>query len=96
MIHAARFPADARAELPGAGGLLKQVAVKAGHVAGRHHHDFEQFLFVLSGAGLLQCEQGPITLEPGIALRLEPGAWHSAEFTADTVLLECNLASGEG
>ncbi len=91
MIHAARFPADARAELPGAGGLLKQVAVKAGHVATRHHHDFEQFLYVVSGGGLLQCEQGAIPLEPGTALRLEPGAWHSAEFKADTVLIEVNF-----
>jgi hypothetical protein len=32
-------------------------------------------------------------LLPGTALRLGAGAWHSAEFTADTVLIEFNLAA---
>ena len=76
MITAARFPSNARAELPGAGGTLKQVAVPAGHVAARHHHEFEQFLYVVAGGGVLTCEQGDIPLEPGTALRLEAGAWH--------------------
>ena len=83
------------AELAGAGATLRRVAVKAGHAATRHHHGFEQFLFVASGRGRLECEAGGIALEPGTALRLEPGAWHSAEFTADTVLIEVNLAPAE-
>ena len=70
---------------------MRHVNIKAGHVATRHHHDFEQFLYVVSGHGRLECEQGAIPLEPGTALRLEPGAWHSAEFMADTVLVEMNL-----
>ena len=89
-----RFPAGARAELPGAGGTMRQVAVKAGHVAQRHHHGFEQFLFVVSGHGRLECEAGAVALEPGTALRLDAGAWHSAEFMADTVLLEMNMDGG--
>lgn len=93
-VVSTRFPAQGRAELPGAGGTMRQVAVKAGHVATRHHHDFEQFLFVVSGHARLECEAGAIVLEPGTALRLEPGAWHSAEFTADTVLLEMNMDGG--
>ena len=85
-------PADpARAALPGAGGTLRHILVKAGRVAGKHHHDFEQFLFVVSGTGLLQCENGSIPLAPGTALHLEAGAWHSAEFTTETVLIEMNL-----
>lgn len=87
MITSARFPT----ELPGAGASLRQVNVKAGHIATRHHHDFEQFLFVASGHARLECEQGTIVLEPGVALNLPAGAWHSAEFTADTVLIELNL-----
>ena len=80
-----------RSELPGSAAVMRHVAVKAGHVAARHHHEFEQFLYVASGDGLLQSEAGAIPLRPGTALRLEAGAWHSAEFTSDTVLIELNL-----
>ena len=54
-------PAD---QLPGKGAVMRRVPIKAGHVATRHHHDFEQFLFVLSGGGRLECEQGGIALSP--------------------------------
>ena len=82
-----------RSELPGLGGTLRYINVKAGHIATRHHHDFEQFLYVVSGHARLECEQGAIRLEPGTALRLEAGAWHTAEFMSDTVLLEMNLGA---
>jgi len=85
-------PALALAPLPGAGAALRQVHVKAGHIATRHSHPHEQFLLVLSGAGRLECEAGTIPLHPGTAIRFAPGAWHSAEFMADTVLAEFNLA----
>ena len=80
--------------LPGAGAVVKTVHVKAGHIAQRHQHDFEQFLYVVSGSARLECEAGTIPLQPGVALHLDPGAWHSAEFVADTVLLEVNLTAG--
>ena len=83
-------PTD-KAELPGDGATMRHIAIKAGHVATKHHHDYEQFLYVATGGGRLQCEQGSVPLEPGTALHLPPGAWHSAEFTADTVLIEVNL-----
>lgn len=82
--------------LPGAGATLRQVHVKAGHVATRHSHPHEQFLLVMSGAGRLQCEAGSVPLHLGTVIRLAPGAWHSAEFTADTVLTEFNLAEANG
>jgi quercetin dioxygenase-like cupin family protein len=72
---------------------MRRIVIEAGAVAGRHHHDFEQFLFVAKGGGRLECEAGEIALEPGVGLRLEAGAWHSAEFTDDTVLIEVNLAA---
>ncbi len=78
--------------LPGAGAELRQIYVKAGHVAPRHSHDHEQFLLVVSGGGRLTCESGIVALTPGAAIRLQAGAWHSAEFAADTVLVEFNLA----
>lgn len=92
QIAAVAWDADGpAAALEGAGAAMRRVSVKAGHVAARHHHDFEQFLFVFSGHGRLECEQGGIALEPGTALHLPAGAWHSAEFMADTILVEVNL-----
>ena len=93
MITAALWSptGPARSDLPGQGGTLRHINIKAGHVAQRHHHDFEQFLYVVSGNAILQCEQGEIALEPGVALHLAAGSWHSAEFTADTILIEMNL-----
>jgi quercetin dioxygenase-like cupin family protein len=79
-------------ELSGQGASLRQVHIAAGHVAARHSHGHEQFLRVISGAGRLDCEAGAVALEPGVTLHLPAGAWHSASFTADTVLLEVNLA----
>ena len=82
----------APAPLSGAGAAMRQVHIKAGHISARHSHPHEQFLLVLSGAGRLECEAGSVPLHPGTAIRFAPGAWHSAEFTADTVLAEFNLA----
>jgi len=93
MITAAVWASSEKAELQGRGATMRHVAIKAGHVATRHHHDHEQFLFVASGAGLLACEAGAIPLIPGTALHLPAGDWHSAEFTADTILIELNLAA---
>jgi len=85
-----------QAALPGVGASMRQVHVKAGHIATRHSHPHEQFLLVMSGAGRLECEAGSVPLHPGTAIRFAPGAWHSAEFTADTVLTEFNLALPDG
>ena len=79
------------ASLSGTGATLRQVAIPAGTIAARHHHDNEQFLFVASGGGVLQCEAGPIVLAPGVALHLPAGDWHGATFDVDTVLIEVNL-----
>lgn len=46
-------PSPGPAELAGSGATMRRVVVAAGHVAARHHHDFEQFLFVASGGGVL-------------------------------------------
>ncbi len=79
------------ATLAGSGATMRQVVIKAGHVSARHHHDHEQFLFIASGGGQLECAAGEIALEPGTMLQLEAGAWHSAVFTRETVLIEINL-----
>jgi quercetin dioxygenase-like cupin family protein len=51
-------------ELPGTGATLRQVRAPAGHVAARHSHPFEQFLYVVAGAGVLERETGSVTLAP--------------------------------
>lgn len=86
------FTGPAAPPLPGAGATMRQVHVEAGHVAARHSHAHEQFLLVLSGAATLECETGTIEFKPGVAVRFAPGAWHSATFAEDTMLVEFNLA----
>jgi quercetin dioxygenase-like cupin family protein len=80
-------------ELPGTGATLRQVRAAAGHVAPRHSHPFEQFLYVVAGAGVLERETGSVTLAPGVVIHFAPDDWHSAVFEADTFLLEVNLAA---
>lgn len=79
--------------VPGEGASLKRVNVPAGRKADRHSHPHEQFVLVVSGAGRLECEAGAIDLKPGTVLHFAPEAWHSAEFTTDTVLVEVNLTN---
>jgi quercetin dioxygenase-like cupin family protein len=83
--------ADGTQAVPGTGASLKQVRITAGHRAPRHSHPHEQFVMVLAGGGELECEVGQVELRPGTVIRFAPDAWHSAVFTADTVLLEVNL-----
>lgn len=91
-VTAAHWPSSIPTpELAGAGAVMRPVLVKAGHVAARHHHDFERFLFISSGGGRLECEAGFISLRPGTALHLPAGAWHAAVFDDDTLLIELNL-----
>ncbi len=92
MITAVAWDAFTQGSLPGRGATLRQVAIPAGRVAARHHHDHEQFLFVASGQGTLRSEAGTIPLTPGTALHLPAGDWHEADFASDTVLIELNLA----
>ena len=80
-----------RHEFLGAGASLKHVAVSAGTSAPRHSHAHEQFVIVVEGRVLLTCEAGPVDLRPGIVIRFDPDAWHSADFVEDTVLIEVNL-----
>jgi len=82
--------------VPGDGASLKRVGVPAGHKASRHSHPHEQFVLIVSGAGEIECEVGTVGLQPGTVLHFAPGAWHSAEFTADTVLIEVNFTESEG
>jgi quercetin dioxygenase-like cupin family protein len=83
-----------RRVVTGKAGDLKRVCVKAGTVAGRHAHDFEQFFMVAEGVGVLTCAEGEIALKPGVVIHFEPDAWHEATFATDTVLYEVNFAKG--
>lgn len=80
-----------RREVPGTGATLRRIVVPAGTTAPRHSHDHEQFLLVLEGRALLRTAEGEAELRPGTVVRFDADAWHAAEFTADTVLVEVNL-----
>jgi quercetin dioxygenase-like cupin family protein len=88
-------PGPAAPPVVGDGATLRQVQVAAGRVATSHSHDHEQFLLVTAGSGTLKCAAGEITLAPGVVVHLPAGAWHSANFVTDTVLVEVNLAETE-
>jgi quercetin dioxygenase-like cupin family protein len=86
----------APAPLDGVGASIRQVHIPAGTVGTKHSHTHEQFFRVLSGAGQLACAAGSVPLRPGTVVHFAPGAWHQAEFSEDTVLLEVNLAEMTG
>jgi quercetin dioxygenase-like cupin family protein len=79
----------------GEGATLRRVQLQAGHVAAKHSHTHEQFLVVLAGSGTLLSAAGEVALAPGVVIRLAPGTWHSANFTAPTVLVEVNMAESK-
>lgn len=86
---------DAKADrrvVSGRGGDLKRVMVRAGTVADRHEHAFEQFFMVQAGTGVLTTAEGEIALKPGVVIHFEPYAWHSAVFETDATLIEVNFA----
>lgn len=91
VVTATVWAPGATQPLAGKGGAMRAAPVPAGTVAPRHSHPFEQFLYVAGGSGTLQHEGGNVVLAPGTALHLPAGAWHSATFDADTVLVEVNL-----
>ena len=85
---------DAKADrrlVAGEAGNLKRVMVKAGTVADRHAHPFEQFFLVQEGTGTLTHEDGEVALKPGVIVPFVKDAWHSAVFDTDTVLYEVNF-----
>ena len=69
--------------IEGAGVSLVRVTVPAGYAASRHHHDHEQLVQVLSGAGELETEQGTRGFGPGSIFFFPAGT--------ETVLVETNL-----
>ena len=85
---------DAKADrrlIPGQAGDFKRVVVKAGHVAARHMHAFEQFFMVAQGTGVFTWAGGEILLHPGVVIHLEPETWHEARFDTDAVIYEVNF-----
>lgn len=85
----------AKRRILGAGADLVCVEIPAGTKAGRHSHAHEQFVQVLVGAGTLETEAGSQVFGPGTVFHFPAGTWHAAEFTAETVLIETNLAGEE-
>ncbi len=87
--------------MPAPGGVTKRridlpsvslvtVTVPAGTEAPHHSHDHDQFVQVISGSGTLTTEQGERAFAAGSVFVFPTGAWHSARFDSDTVLVETN------
>ncbi|MGU3286764.1 cupin domain-containing protein [Methylobacterium mesophilicum] len=83
----------AKRTIPGAGASLVRVVVPAGVSAGRHSHDHEQFVQVISGSGFLETEQGRTPFVAGSVFHFPAGTWHAAAFETETVLVETNLSA---
>ncbi|MGF7213434.1 quercetin dioxygenase-like cupin family protein [Skermanella aerolata] len=81
----------AKRVLSGADVSLVMVKVPAGIKADRHSHAHEQFVQVVSGAGMLETEQGSRRFGPGSVFHFPRDTWHAAQFDVDTVLVETNL-----
>lgn len=84
-------PAVHKRVLEGAGASLVRVTIAAGTSAGRHSHDFEQFVQVISGRGVLETAEGAAAFDAGHLFHFKPGTWHAARFDEETVLVETNL-----
>lgn len=78
--------------IPGAGASLVMVRVPAGTVGDRHSHPHEQFVQVISGSGTIETEDGVTRFGGGSVFHFPKNTWHRAEFDAETVLVETNLA----
>lgn len=85
----------ARQAFAGEGASLRRVQIKAGTKADRHSHPHEQMVLILQGTGRLECEAGTVALRPDTVIHFKSGAWHTALFETDTVLLEVNLLPSE-
>lgn len=60
----------------------------------RHHHDYEEAYFVISGKGRMYLEgESEIALEPGLSVYVEPGRVHGQVNDGDEPLhILCSLA----
>lgn len=85
-------PPVGKRKLGGVGASLVRVEIQAGTKAGRHSHDYEQFVQVVSGTGTLETDAGRQPFRAGSLFHFPAGTWHAAEFDEDTVLVETNLA----
>ena len=89
-------PPMGKRRLEGAGASLVRVEIEAGTKADRHSHGHEQFVQVISGAGTLETREGRQSFRAGSLFHFPAETWHAAEFDADTVLVETNLAAAAG
>jgi len=93
LTEEVRGPTVTRRVVPGTGASLVRLAITAGTRADRHSHPYEQFVQVISGAGVLETEEGSHRFSAGSIFHFPPETWHAAVFEADTVLVETNLAT---
>ena len=85
-------PPVSKRRLAGVGANLVLMEIAAGPQAGRHSHGYEQFVHVLSGAGMLETSEGRQSFGAGSLFHFPAETWHAAEFDENTILVETNLA----
>jgi quercetin dioxygenase-like cupin family protein len=60
-----------------------------------HEHDWEHEVYVLSGTGLLDCNEGEIAFKPGDAIFMPGGERHSFRNTGtEPVVMLCLVPTG--
>ena len=91
LAEEARGPTVTKRVILGRHATLVRLEIKAGTVAARHTHPFEQFVQVISGAGSLETEEGTAAFRAGSLFHFPAEAWHAAIFDEDTILVETNM-----
>ena len=64
---------------------LAEASIPAGRSTDRHYHKkSEEFYFLLEGEGTMEIDGEKLSVAPGDAILIPPGAWH--QITAGTAL----------
>ncbi|MFK7850276.1 MAG: cupin domain-containing protein [Akkermansiaceae bacterium] len=69
---------------------LAEARVPAGGATERHYHkDSEEFYYILDGRGEIEIDGSVEKVEPGDAILIPAGAWHTIQATEELVFLCC-------
>lgn len=79
-----------RANAPVQNQSLAEARLPVGCATDRHYHKLsEEFYFVLTGSGEMELDGDTMTVGPGDAILIPPGAWHQIRATEELCFLCC-------
>jgi quercetin dioxygenase-like cupin family protein len=84
-------PGVTKRTLSGESATVIKITLAAGLESPRHDHPHEQFVYVVSGSGILETEEGRRDFGAGDLFHFPANVWHAATFTAKTVVIETNV-----